>query len=514
MRFIYDNLAVIHIALVASLTAWLFGGMQGGPLIAVLPWLFLFTVEILFAFPQKKQGEATYEARERVWRAMKKDPLVWVSLGLIVLLAIPFVNNGLCVGCDRALIALGHDPDPPVKFLPFCVNRMHHLNVFLWFVTALSCAIATRHCLNRSGKRLLVEMIVWNGFALAILGFVQTATDAQGPLWQPFTNVAQGGTFFSTFGYPNMAGDFFTTLFGLAVALWRRSDNEIHELSKTNHAEVERNRYRTFCRRHYHLIPAVVFFFAALNTLSRAAIILVVSLTAVYFVHAFLSFSRRMRRAERVRKGTIALAITGAIVFFAVQSIPEDMQAEVDTLNTEAVLTRVTGKGQYHVRVATEIWKDNFLFGCGGWGYKHFCIPKMTPEELKHIQMVGGINVHNDYLQFLAEHGFVGFGLMVAAVLLLLSPIYSDWKRLYRATRFAKAADLPAKPVALFVLPAPVFCILMTTVATFIHGFGDCPLRSAAVLIQFYIVLAALPGFIPKAAEEHEEKKGHHHASR
>ncbi len=513
MRFIYDNLAVIHMAVVTALTAWIISGTQSEPLVPVLPWLFLFTLEILFAFPQKKQGEATYEARERVWRAMKKDPLVWVSLGLIVLLAVPFVNNGLCVSCDRQLIALGHSPEPPVGFLPFCVNRMHHFNVFLWFLTGLSCAIAVRHCLNRTGKRLLAEMIVWNGFALAILGFVQTASDAPGPLWQPFTNVKTGSTFFSTFGYPNMAGDFFTTLYGLSIALWRRSDDDIHQLFKTNRAAVEKNRYRTFCRRHYHLIPALLFFFAALNTLSRAAIILVVSLTAVYFVHAFLSFSRRMRRAERVRKGTIALAITGAIVFFAVQSIPEDMQAEVDTLNAEAVLTRVTGKGQYHARVATEIWKDHFLFGCGGWGYKHFCIPKMTPEEIKQIQMVGGINVHNDYLQFLAEHGFVGFGLMVASVLLLLAPVFSMWKRLYRATRFTKPADLPAKPVALFVLPAPVFCILMTVLATFIHGFGDCPLRSAAVLVQFYATLAILPGFLPSETDLPEEER-HHHASR
>ncbi len=506
MRFVYNNLAVIHIAVVTSATAWIFGGTQSAPLMPVLPWLLLFTLEILFAFPQKDEGESTYEARERVWRALKKDPLAWVSLALVLLLAVPFANNGLCVSCDRELVALGHSPEPPVRFLPFCVNRLQHLNVFLWFATALSCALVVRHSLRRTGKRLLLEMIVWNGFALAVLGFVQSVAGAPGPLWQPFTNVSSGGTFFSTFGYPNMAGDFFTTLFGISVALWRRSDDEAHELSRTGRAGAKKSRYRMFCRRHYHLISAVVFFFAALNTLSRAAIILVVLLTAAYFAHAFLSFARRMSRAARVRKGTIALAVTGFVVFFAVQSIPDDMQAEVNTLNADEVLTRVTGKGQYHARVATEIWKDNFLFGCGGWGYKHFCIPKMTPQERKRIQAVGGINVHNDYLQFLAEHGFVGFGLMVASVLLLLAPVFAAWKRLYRDIRFAKASDLPARPVALFVLPAPAFCILMTTLATFIHGFGDCPLRSAAVLVLFYVSIASLPGFLPKDAHSQEER--------
>ncbi|MCR5752255.1 MAG: O-antigen ligase family protein [Kiritimatiellae bacterium] len=511
MRFVYDNLAVMYLAIVASLLAWMFGGTHSEPLVKVLPWLFLCTAEVVFIFPQKRQDESTYDARERVWFALKKDPLFWVSAALIGLLAIPFANSGLCVSCDRELIALGHSPEPPVKFLPFCVNRMNHLNVFLWFATALPCMLAVKHCLRRSGKRMLLEMIVWNGFALAILGFVQAVAGAEGPLWQPFANVKHATTFFSTFGYPNMAGDYFTTLFGIAVALWRRSNDEVSVELRKGHDSTSLNPYRTFWRRHYRLIPAVVFFFAALNTLSRAAMMLVSLLTVVYFAHTFISFTHRMSRANRLKKGTLALALTGLVVFVASLSIPEDMQREVDTLNTTEVLERVTGKGQYHVRVATEIWKDHILFGCGGWGYKHFCIPKMTPEELKSIQMVGGMNVHNDYLQFLAEHGLVGFGLMVMVVLLLLSPVAAAWKKLVRAARFAKASDLPPKPVQLFAMPAPAFFILLTAVATFVHGFGDCPLRSPAVLTLFLMSLAAVPGFLPKTAKQEDEED--HHAA-
>ena len=497
----------MYIALVTSLLAWMFGGTHSAPLQSVLPWLFLCTAEVMFFFPQKTEDESTYDARERVWFAMKKDPLVWVSAALIVLLAIPFTNSGLCPHCDRELIALGNNPEPPIKFLPFCVNKIHHLNVFLWFATALPCMVAVKHCLRRRGKRMLMEMIVWNGFALALLGFIQTVTGAEGPLWQPFENVKQASTFFSTFGYPNMAGDYFTTLFGIAVALWRRSNDEVSEEVRKGNDSLNLNPYKTFWRRHYRLIPAVVFFFAAVNTLSRAAIILVSSLTAIYFLHTFISFTHRMNRADRLKKGTIALAVTGAIVFIASLSIPEDVQREMDTVNTTEVLERVTGKGQYHARVATELWKDHYLFGCGGWGYKHFCISKMTPEELKSIQMVGGMNVHNDYLQFLAEHGLVGFGLMVVIVLMLVSPVVRAWKKLVRSVRFAKASALPAKPVQLFALPAPVLFILLTAVATFIHGFGDCPLRSPAVLTLFLVSLAVLPGFLPKSAIQERENE-------
>ncbi len=160
-------------------------------------------------------------------------------------------------------------------------------------------------------------------------------------------------------------------------------------------------------------------------------------------------------------------------------------------------MTRVTGKGQYHVRVATAIWKEHPLFGCGGWGYKHFCIPAMTKEEYQTIQVVGGINVHNDYLQFLAEHGLVGFGLMVAIVILLVWPTGQIWAAMAKAIRFAPMRKQPPQPRSLFVLPAAAFALFWAAICTLIHSFGDCPLRSPAVLSLFFVELAAIDGFLP-----------------
>jgi O-antigen ligase len=174
------------------------------------------------------------------------------------------------------------------------------------------------------------------------------------------------------------------------------------------------------------------------------------------------------------------------------------VRAEVDTIDTAAVLDRMTGKGQYHARVATELWKDNWLFGCGGWGYIHYSIPKMTDEERKQMQMVGGINVHNDYLQFLAEHGAVGFGAIVAVVVMLLAPAVRTWRILVKTARFSKAKNRPPSPVQIFAMPASVFYILAAAAATCIHSFGDCPMRSAAVMSLFFVMLAATEGFLPK----------------
>ena len=216
MSFLCNNVAAFAVAMVASVLVWLFGGTRGDLLTPVAPWLIVFLVEVIFCFPQRHRYESIYDARERVWKTLKRDPAVWVSLGLLALLLVPFLNNGLCPLCDDKAIGQGLDPEPPVPIIPFCVNRLDHLNVVFWFALALPAMVAVRDGLTRRGKRLVLELIVWNGVAVAVLGFVQGAMDAPGPFWSSLPNGRQASDFFATFGYPNMAGCFFMLAFALS----------------------------------------------------------------------------------------------------------------------------------------------------------------------------------------------------------------------------------------------------------------------------------------------------------
>lgn len=502
MSFLCENAAVIAVAAVVSLVSWMFGGSMRPYMISVVPWLFAFMLEIILCFPQRHSRETSYDARERVWHDMKRDPLVWISLVFLLLLLIPFVNKGLCVVCDAVAISEGVNPKPPIPIIPFCVNRIEHLDVVLWFATALPAMVAVKHCLVRRGKRLVLSLVVWNGVLLAMLGFVQHAMNAPGPLWVKLTGYYGAlsiNNFFSTFCYINTAGDYFTFLFGLSVALWRDcfEQDRLAGLERAKDGGQAKNR-RTFWVRNYYLIPAVIFFYAALNTLSRAAIMFVSVTAVIYFIHAFVSFLSNMHRAKRAWAAVWSLLGLVVVLFFASTFTPEGVSREVDSLDTEVVLDRVTGKGQYHTRVAAAILKDHPLFGVGGWGYKHFCIPNMTRGEYKNMQRLGGINVHNDYLQFLAEHGMAGFGALVVIVLMLLWPVFKTWAFLVKGVRFMRKKDQPPQPVQIFALPAPAFCILTAASATLIHAFGDCPLRCPAVLTLFFVSLAAIPGFLPK----------------
>ena len=504
MLWLCENFAPFAVAAASSVVVWMFGGTRGSLLLPVVPWLVAILLETLFFFPQRRPGETTYAARERVWRGVKRDPLTWVAVSLFAVLLVPFLNNGLCTICDAKLIAEGIPAEPPVPVIPFCMNRHDHLNVVLWFALALSSLVVVRQALTRSGKRLVLELIVWNGVAVAALGFIQNAFGAPGPFWDSNPGTIYGaGDFFATFGYPNMAGDYFTTLFGLSLALWRHTLDDyraIYEAKDISSTAIPP--HRQFWKKHYFLIPAVICFYAALNTLSRAAILLATTTCIVYFLHSFVSFVAHKSKADRVRAAAWTLLGVGIVCTLAYVFAPKGIDKELDTLDTAAVLDRVSGRGQYHTRVATEIWKDHALFGCGGWGYIHACIPKMTEAELKKgVQMVGGINVHNDYLQFLAEHGLVGFGAMVALVVLLLGPVAGTWRRLAREARFMKGRNAPPHPTQIFALPAPAFFILVACAASLVHAFGDCPFRSPAVLTLFYVSLAAIPGFLPRLTD-------------
>ena len=499
---LFSYLAVFLVFATMFAFSWLHGGARADALLPTIPWLWVFLCEVLLCFPQRHPHEDPLSARRRVWMSLKRDPMFYLVVFFLVILAIPMANRGLCPDCDAAKIMAGVNPDPPLPFAPFCVSAPEHLGVILWFVPILTAMLAVKHGLGRSGKRVLMEMLVWNGAALAILGFVQRATGATSAFWG---HTPAAADFFSVFGYPNMGGAFFTMLFAFSVGVWQMRVSEVAQMPHIDHnkGSVSTERLNRALRAHYPLVAVVLNFFAALSTLCRAAIILVFVLAALAFLYYECSLLlARHHRARRVKSA--ALVFFGAILFVISIFVfaPPQLAKEIDSLNSYNVADRVAGKGQYHVRVATAIFKDHPFFGVGGWGYRHYFKNYLRPDEKNHIQIEGGANVHNDYLQFLCEHGVVGVGCLFAILVMLLSPVFTDWYRLLMASRFLKNDKAPPMPRAIYCLPAGTFWILLGNIALLIHAFGDCPMRSAACLSMFFVTLACAPGYIPRDLEE------------
>ena len=525
LEIVYRALPVVLVFLTDALYAWVWGGARFIPLIEWMPWVSLLALQTLFFFPQRHQWEDAVAARRRVWTSLARDPLTWISLAFLVLLLIPLCNKGLCPGCDYAAIRAGASPRPPMPYLPWCVNIGEHAMSLMWGIPAMIAMLAVRHALVKHGKRMFLEMLAWNGVLLAIYGFILMGIGAKGPYGDPLLNMWKANAkFFSTFGYPNMGGSYFVLMCAISIGIWRQRWNEAGEIAAATAKDPVKPKH-LWIRGNYPLVAAVLNFFGALCTLSRAAIIAVCILALIVFIYIFAGiFAGRRRERIRSLKGA-AWATVGMLLFLVLVYVfaPEGLSREMNTVSTIGVLDRVSGKSQYHSRVSMAIFKDYPFFGVGFWGYRHLCGSYMTAEERPHLQVEGGAYVHNDYLQFLCEFGAVGTVLIVAMFVFLLMPVIRDRYKSYHQSKFTRPADEKVKTLALYSLPPSVFWTIVGVVMVLIHACGDCPLRSGAVLSALLTSLAAMEGFISNNKdksvadvnasldESRRHGHGHHH---
>ena len=526
MRFFYSNASVFFIGFTVMAYSWIFGGIQPKELLGVMPWAAALSLETILFLPQRRPREDIFTARRRCWHGILRDPLAWAAALFLVLISFPFLNRALCVNCEYdKIFALFLDSewanmtDPveyapvfasiaaaPIPYAPFCLNTNEHLTVFMWFFPTLLAAVAAKHALTRSGKRMLVELFVWNAAAIATLGFIQQASGAEGVLW---TDIAKGAQFFATFGYPNMAASFFTLALALSIGLWLTRANEARTLwsdwkaNKTSQG-VGHEPKALWARAHYVLIPASLNFFGALATLSRAGVIFAMSLAALAFVYVvgsiFVPRSDARRKAKDIRRA-VYYGLGGLLflLLVAIFAPREEIAHEFSNTDSMQMADRITHRNEEYASAAWNVFKDHPLWGVGGWGYRHLCVDKLPEDILRSFRTGGGGgNVHNDYLQFLCEHGAVGAAILLAILVFLVWPLIRKWGNLARQLRFIKTRhDLPARPRTLYVLPPGALWTFIGCVCVLVHALGDCPLRSPAVLSMLTISLACIEGFLP-----------------
>lgn len=443
-------------------------------------WLIvpLVSVAAIFAVPRRRTGEKYGEAVRVAASCFFKNPLSYVALALLLLLAIPLFNVGLCPACDARAIAGGASADPPCRYLPFCVNAAEHMSVFRWFLSAIAVALAVRFGLRRRWKRIFCEVLVWNSALVSAYGFVRMVAGD-----------APGEKVFSVFGYLNQGAAFFTVSFALSLGLWamRQAEMAAKDVKGAHEAHP-------FLGRHYPLFPAALNFMAAIATRSRAAMLFMIVLSSAFFVYVSVASMAGKRRVHRVRGLASLLMLLGLVVTVSIFA-PPDVGREFATLTVRGIADRTSGHGQYHERVATAIMRDYPFFGIGGWGYRHFCVQYLSPKELPGLQVQGGANVHNDYLQFVAEHGLVGFALMIAILFYLARDVFYLWRGTYLRYKFTPTEKTPISPVALFCVDPIVLFAVLGCLCVMLHALGDCPLRSPAVLVTLLAVVAAIPGY-------------------
>lgn len=491
MNWLAKYILFFHVAAFIVALGWIHGGTRPDWLLPVVPWMALLMLQWLLMCPQPKKDELLLASRQRIWDFLKRDPLTYVALAFTVLLIIPFFNIAQEPLLDEAT-QQWEVFAPPVKWLPFTTDIYRHGIVLLWFIPVMIAVLAVKHGLLKRTKRILLEVICWNGAALALLGFAQLAFKATAILGLTPLDTY----FFSVFGYVNVGAAYFTLIGALCFGLWFQQAVEDANLAAVS--TLDPDEIQSPLVTHRMLFPMVLCFAGAIATLSRAAILLCVLLFAFFVFYSLAYIWKRISLGLRISilSGLSALVFSMAVLFFALKL--EGLKKELSTITVHAVVERVFGTGYYHVRVSKGILADYPLFGVGGWGYPVYQRVYMTPEDYKQMQIIGGSNVHNDMFQFLSEHGYVGFGLMMAFALPVVISLLRETLRFCRVKPSGSNTSRESKTFSWFYrMPPVVVAVFAGTTATVIHSFGDLPFRSPAVLVVWLLSFVCAFGWLP-----------------
>lgn len=462
-----------HVALLVIYSSWARGGSSSHYLWA-LPFLALGVLEMMLVLPPAARGDTPEKSLSRLFRSLVRDPILYIGAALLIFLTIQWMNGPCELVEDAEAFSGWKYTDPPSPSLPFCVDRPEALQPLLWFLAVVVAVLAVRNSLKQSARFFVLKCIAVNGALLSLLGFAQLLTCPGKLYWYRAMPVY----FFSTFGYPNHAGTFFTMTTAITIGLLIRAIGDPE--------------HRRECG---WLTLAFIFNAAGIyGSLCRAAIIMGSLIIAAFFIYAIFYLYSRVSRPRLLATAAVAFFIAVCATILAVTP-GSPLKAELDTVDWSNFSSSIyAGDRKELAQGALDIWQDYPWTGVGGWGFRRYIGLYWPEEKWDALLGHGRANVHNDAIQFLCEHGMIGFGLMLAmAIVLIVHGLIGvimgrrevDLRTMRRRTWLGSVS-----PCAWGVMAAAV--------AMAMHSTLDLPFRSVANTLIWFIGLACLPGLTPR----------------
>lgn len=446
-----------HAALVAMASAWLFGGLgpNGEWIVAALasPALWFLFAE---ARTRVRAGDRTGVYRLLRWSA----PLAVLAL-LIVVSALNPSHRAAFIYDDLVL-----RPVPHIAWLPSSANPLGSLRVLACLGGLAATGLAIAFCVHsRNALRTLVLVLALNAVALSILGTLQRQTGATGPFFGavPAANEA----WFATFHYYNHWGAFAVLHAAAALGLVFRS---------LRHPPA---RGWVFGPGPLLIIAALLIAATAPLSGSRSATALMAALSACAATLAIWRVARTSRHAGSARRRlpaalTLAavLLLGGGLVAFQSRDILAHRAAQ-----TRTQLSSLANSQDTYGRPAlyADTWRmaaDAPVFGWGLESYGRVFLRYSTFTPGVDGLMNTYEDAHSDWLQALAELGFVGTLLLMLSAAL---PLAESWR--------ASLRDLPSP--AGWLLAG---CALLAAYAWLEFPFA-CPAVVATWWIHFFSAL-------------------------
>ncbi len=404
-----DRLVVIHFAALLLFTTWAFGGQAPWARQVIAWWGTAGMVLFLWAsLAYRRPDQRLHPALRLLWPLWLFDLLVIVSC----------FNPGFrefTVAGEAMLVKGSPHPWLPTAALP----RLAAKELWQFNGIVLSCFNLLYALRRRGHVRALLFLMAGNAVALAVLGSFQKLVGAEG-LW--FGAVpSPNPRFFATFIYHNHWGAFVLLNIAACLALL------LHHHRRGGQRDIWHSPV---------LIGAVVTLLLAASvplSASRSCTLLAAGLLGAALLHFTLRVVRRRRESgESVAAPVAGLFVVAVLSVAAVAFLGRGAMAEriqqttrqLSSLEQGQVITSRLTLYRDTWRMATEKpW-----FGWGLESYAHvFRIFNTQRATEAWVWIPFYAEAHNDWLQALAEVGFVGTGLLVLLGLLVLFSV--RWRR-------------------------------------------------------------------------------------
>lgn len=403
IRFSRERLALFHAAFVVIVSAWLLGGIgtRGEWFVAILaaPAYALLFAE---ARARRRAGDRAGLRRLIRWTA----PLVALAVFVIVSALNPshrpaFIYDGYVLR-----------PVPHISWLPASAAPTGSLRLLACFGGLAATGLNIAFCVHsRRALRALILALSLNALALAVLGTLQQQTGAEGPFFGAVAKV--NDAWFSTFLYHNHWGAFAVLHAAATLAL------VFHSLRQPPD--------RGWLHGPGPLLALVALLIAVTPPLStsRSTTVLMLFLAVGAIIaalrHALRSARRRgSRRAGLIRVTAVVGFVLAAGVLLAFQGRDVITARLADTRDQLSALQdgRV---GYTRAELYADTWHmaaDKPVFGWGLESYGPIFLHYSRFKPRSDGLMNTFVDAHSDWLQSLAEIGFVGTSLLLALGLL------------------------------------------------------------------------------------------------
>ncbi|MEE9367378.1 MAG: O-antigen ligase family protein [Pontiella sp.] len=391
------------------------------------------------------------EVQKKLIVKLKRDPIVYAGLTLLLLILIQCLNsNYAVVSIEEGAAAFLRSP---ACWLPWSVNPADAGEMLIWFLPAWVAILLVRHLLERRHIKFMVYLMAWNAALLSIVSIVQYVIGSGKILgmWE-----ASRHWTFGMFDYPNHTAAWFYLNAFLSAGL-------LHDAMRKRLPPAQL------------MVWSVVFFLCLISaglTLSRFGAFVAMALLGVILIIFLKKYYSTVKGAAAVNLiiGSVIAAFIGLTLFFGAGKGALAREISQKALVGESSVAGDIGGRFIQFPYAWAMFRDYPLFGSGGWSYRSLA-PLYIPEGNRaYWDGVGKDNLHCDPLQFLTEFGLLGTACIAFIIGILI-------KRILNTQRHST--------VSIWIIIG-LFTVLF-------HSFFDLPFRCPAIVFEWCILLTILP---------------------